>query len=155
MPLCRILTALCKNDLSSDLNSTFGFRFFANKPRPRLCASSPTLTNSWTLTGRVVHDAKPQWVTHGKKSLAFPFIAKGEAESTVSGPFGTLWNYTTSVCYEKRIIRIPITQLMWRIEGPRWIGFLFLANLNQRLIFSYTRKFDLGQSKNWARRCKR
>ena len=29
------MTALCKNDLSSDLNSTFGFRFFANKP-PRL-----------------------------------------------------------------------------------------------------------------------
>ena len=27
------MTALCKNDLSSDLNSTFGFRFFANKAR--------------------------------------------------------------------------------------------------------------------------
>ena len=152
------MTALCKNDLSSDLNSTFGFRFFANKPPPRLCASSPTLTNSWTLTGRVVHDAKPQWVTHGKKSPAFPFIAKGEAESTVSGPFGTLWNYTTyttGVWYEKRIIRIPITQLMWRIEGKMNRILLFLANLNQRLNFSYTRKFDLGQSKNWARRCKR
>ena len=33
--VCRSMTALCKNDLSSDLNSTFGFRFFANKP-PRL-----------------------------------------------------------------------------------------------------------------------
>ena len=30
------MTALCKNDLSSDLNSTFGFRFFANKLPPRL-----------------------------------------------------------------------------------------------------------------------
>ena len=150
------MTALCKNDLSSDLNSTFGFRFFANKLPPRLAL-------------RVF--------SHAHKLLNFDGTRGSRCQAPMGDPrekkpsipihrkrggrvyrFRTIWNLMelyNKCLWQKRIIRIPITQLMWRIEGPRWIGFLFLANLNQRLIFSYTRKFDLGQSKNWARRCKR